>query len=61
MAKSKFAAFLDKLHNPYFISYKISFVSYFIFLSSNNTFFINHTLKFKYQPSHLKVNIGWNI
>jgi hypothetical protein len=27
----------------------------FIFFSSNNTIFIYHALKFKYQPGHLKV------
>jgi hypothetical protein len=31
----------------------------FIFLCSNNIFLINHALKFKYQPSHLKVNVDW--
>jgi hypothetical protein len=28
----------------------------YIFFCSNNTFFINHVQKFKYQPSLLKVN-----
>lgn len=28
----------------------------FIFFSSNNTFFITHRLKFKHQPTHVKVN-----
>jgi hypothetical protein len=27
-----------------------------IFFSSNNSYFINHVLKFKYQTSYLKVN-----
>ena len=27
----------------------------FIFFCSNNTFFIHHVLKFKYQPSHSKI------
>ena len=28
----------------------------FIFCYSNNTFFINHALKFKHKPGYLKVN-----
>ena len=29
----------------------------FIFLFSSNTFFVNHVLKFKYQPCHLSFNL----
>ena len=30
----------------------------FIFFCSNNIFFINHVLKFKYESSHLRVNVA---
>ena len=48
--------FQDLLHNLCFIFHNIPFISLFIFFCSNNTFFINCAQKFKYEPSHLKVN-----
>jgi len=38
-----------------FISSKCCLFHNLIFFCANNTFFINHVLKFKYQPGHLKV------
>jgi len=34
----------------------IYFIILFIYFGSNNTFLTNHTLKFKHQPGHWKVN-----
>jgi hypothetical protein len=32
-----------------------------IFLCSNNMFFMNHALKFKYQHGYLKVNLNFSL
>jgi hypothetical protein len=33
----------------------------FIFFCSNNTIFINHVLKLKYQPGYLRLKVFWHI
>jgi hypothetical protein len=53
----KFTVFLRHGHNLCFIfAQKVNLFHNFLFLCSNNRFFINHALKFIYQPDHLKVN-----
>ena len=46
---------LDMLHNICFIFHIMLFISYFFLFCSTNMLFINHALKFKYQPGHVKV------
>ena len=44
------------LDNLCFIFHKCHLFHNFIFFSSNNTFYINHALIFKYQPGWIKIN-----
>ena len=45
------------LHNLAFIFYIMPYISYFYLFLFKSYMFINHVLKFKYQPINVKVNV----